>query len=122
MKEVRCSDCKNVYPLNHQYWNKNRASKTGYQNVCRKCVSIRRKKGYKKKRLTEYALYAGDEMLQIGTVKEIAEAEGMKELSVRYLMTPSYKKRCKGSGRRELFKLEEDYDDGEDNQVVRNGI
>ncbi len=45
--------------------------------------------------MKEYALYKGEEILAIGTVKEIAKETGLKTETVRYYHSPAYKKRCK---------------------------
>lgn len=57
--------------------------------------------------MNEYALYKGDTLLAIGTMKEIAETLKIKVRSVMYYKTPSYKKRNKGKNHRELIKLED---------------
>ena len=41
----------------------------------------------------EYALYKGEECLIIGTIKEIAEQQGVKEKTIRFYMSPAYLKR-----------------------------
>ena len=53
----------------------------------------------------EYALYKGDELIIIGTIKEIADYLGIKEDSVRFYNTPSYKKRTSERNSRRLIKL-----------------
>ena len=40
----------------------------------------------------EYALYKGNYLLSIGTIKEIADHLKIKEKTVHYYKTPSYKK------------------------------
>ena len=55
----------------------------------------------------EYALYKGEEILAIGTVKEIAEELGIKESSVYYYNTQTYRKRTSEKARR-LVKIEEE--------------
>ena len=35
-----CVDCKCEYPLNGDYFHKNRSKKTGYSNRCKKCANI----------------------------------------------------------------------------------
>ena len=47
----------------------------------------------------EYALYKDDELLAIGTMKEIAEQMGVKYRTIMYYKTPSQKRRNKGRGR-----------------------
>lgn len=41
----------------------------------------------------EYALYKGEELLRIGTLEEIAEAENVQIKTIQFYMTPTYKKR-----------------------------
>lgn len=48
------------------------------------------------RKLKEYALYHGEQFLEIGTVKELAEFLGVKEFTIRFYATPTYKKRCSG--------------------------
>lgn len=47
----------------------------------------------------DYALYKGDDLLAIGTMKEIAEQMGVKYRTIMYYKTPSQSKRTKGNGR-----------------------
>lgn len=56
----------------------------------------------------EYALYKGEELLLIGTIKEIAKSRGVKEDTIRYYGTPTYKNRGKTDNRLTLVKLEDD--------------
>lgn len=61
-------------------------------------------------RLKEYALYKGDEIIGIGTVKELAKITNVKEKTIRFYLNPSYKKRAmtnKGN-HRVLIKIGED--------------
>lgn len=51
-----------------------------------------------------YALYKGEELLVIGTVKEIAQKMNVKVGTVFYYRTPTYKKRTSENARR-LVKL-----------------
>lgn len=41
----------------------------------------------------EYALYKGDELLMIGTIREIAKSQNVKERTLYFYKTPSYLKR-----------------------------
>ncbi len=40
-----------------------------------------------------YALYKGDEFIDLGTTKELAEKIGVNERSIRFYSSPTYKKR-----------------------------
>ncbi len=42
-----------------------------------------------------YALYHGDNILTIGTIKELAKYLGVKERTIKFYSTPTYKKRAK---------------------------
>ena len=42
-----------------------------------------------------YALYHGDEILAIGTIKELAKYLGVRERTIKFYSTPTYKKRVK---------------------------
>lgn len=58
------------------------------------------------KKEKEYALYKQEECLATGTIKEIAEKMKVKNKTIYFYTTSSYKKRCKkGKNRRELVKL-----------------
>lgn len=52
----------------------------------------------------EYALYKGDELLAMGTKREIAEQLGVSPSTVGYYGTPVYARRTSENGRR-LVKL-----------------
>ena len=41
----------------------------------------------------EFALYKGEELLRIGTLKEIAESENVKLETIQFYMKPTYKRR-----------------------------
>ncbi|MGZ1075889.1 hypothetical protein ACXOXG_08355 [Streptococcus thermophilus] len=53
----------------------------------------------------EYALYKGDELLAMGTKREIAEKLGISVRSVTCYGTPSYAKRTNEKYGRRLVKL-----------------
>lgn len=46
-----------------------------------------------------YALYRGDELVDIGTANELAKRRGVKPDSIRFLATPSYIKRMRSERR-----------------------
>lgn len=51
-------------------------------------------------------MYKGEECLAIGTIKEIAKKMNVKEKTIYFYTTPTYKKRVKaGKNRRELIIL-----------------
>ncbi|WP_192573905.1 hypothetical protein [Streptococcus salivarius] len=52
----------------------------------------------------EYALYKGDELLAMGTKREIAKQLGVSARTVGYYGTPVYARRTSDNGRR-LVKL-----------------
>lgn len=55
----------------------------------------------------EYALYRGDEFIIVGTIKEIAKKQHVKESTIRYYASPCYRKKTKGKGYI-LIKVDED--------------
>lgn len=58
----------------------------------------------------EYALYKGDEFINLGTIPEIAKREGVKPKTIYYYKTPAYKKKFKDDkNRKVLIRLERDY-------------
>lgn len=60
--------------------------------------------------MKEYILYKGDEILAIGTIKEIAAKMNVGERTIQFYGSPTYLKRglgLKSNNRRILIKLEE---------------
>lgn len=55
-----------------------------------------------------YALYKGDEILTIGTKKELALYLGVKERTIHFYSTPTYRKRNKGGNSYIVIRIEED--------------
>lgn len=51
-------------------------------------------------RAKEYALYKGEELLAMGTKREIAEQLGVSVSTVGYYRTPVYARRTSENGRR----------------------
>ena len=51
-------------------------------------------------RAKEYALYKGEELLAMGTKREIAEQLGVSASTVGYYGTPVYARRTSENGRR----------------------
>jgi hypothetical protein len=60
----------------------------------------------------EYALYKGDELLSIGTIKQIADMQGVHENTIRYYNTAAYRRklseRKKNESARILIEIEDD--------------
>ena len=55
--------------------------------------------------MKEYAMYKGDECIAIGTIDEIAKRLNVKVKTIKFYLTPTYKKRVKKSkNRRELIE------------------
>lgn len=52
----------------------------------------------------EFALYKGDELIAMGTKREIAEQLGVSASTIGYYGTPAYARRTSDNGRR-LVKL-----------------
>lgn len=56
-----------------------------------------------------YALYKGDELLSLGTIKQISKEMNILESSVRFFGNKTYLERTKGSHNRKiLIKIEND--------------
>lgn len=53
-----------------------------------------------------YALYHGDNILTIGTIKELAKYLGVGERTIKFYSTPTYKKRVQNGYL--VIKIEED--------------
>lgn len=60
-----------------------------------------------------YALYRGDDFIDVGTATEIGKRQGMTPKSLRFLASPAYWRRLDGKGEHALLaiKLEEDSDE-----------
>jgi hypothetical protein len=57
----------------------------------------------------EYALYKGDEFIDLGTIKELAERLGVNPKTILYYQTPAYKSKSKDNiNRKILIKIERD--------------
>ena len=59
-----------------------------------------------------YAIYKGDEFIDLGTRKELAERLGVKVSTIDYLLTPAYRRKFKkskngGENRMIAIRLEE---------------
>lgn len=55
-----------------------------------------------------YALYKGDEILTIGTKKELAKYLGVKVRTIGFYSTPTYIKRNKGGNAYIVIRIEDD--------------
>ena len=54
-----------------------------------------------------YAMYKGDECLAVGTLIQLARDLNIKYNTLKFYLTPTYKKRSsKGKNRRELVRVE----------------
>ena len=65
------------------------------------------------KKLKEYAVFKGEEMLAMGTYKEICEKLNISYQTFRYYGTNTYKKRTKEENARRLVCLNDNTEDGE---------
>lgn len=54
-----------------------------------------------------YALYKGDEILTIGTKKELALYLGVKERTINFYSTPTYRKRNKGGNSYIVIRIDD---------------
>ena len=56
-----------------------------------------------------YAIYKGDEFLDLGTAEELAKKRGIGPKSIQFMMTPTYRRRIKNQDKRLIvIRLEED--------------
>ena len=55
-----------------------------------------------------FCAYRGDELLSIGTVKELAEEMGVTENSVRFMKSPTYHARALSERRVLIYALEDE--------------
>ena len=63
-----------------------------------------------RKKLREYAVYRGDELICVGTAKECAEELGVKVNTIYWMSNPAYHKRAKENWTI-VTRLEDDDDD-----------
>jgi hypothetical protein len=55
-----------------------------------------------------FAMYRGDELIDVGTKKELAKRHGVKPSTIGFRATPSYRKRVKpGSRALVVYRIEE---------------
>ena len=50
--------------------------------------------------MKEYAVYKGEDLLSIGTLKEVADELNVKEKTILFYGTPTYEKRTTENARR----------------------
>lgn len=55
-----------------------------------------------------YALYKGDDLLDVGTVRELAERSGKSEKCIRCLAAPSYIRKAEGGNRLAVYRVEDE--------------
>lgn len=53
-----------------------------------------------------FALYRGDEFVDVGTARELAERQGVKPSTISFMASPAYRKRAKGD-RLLAYRLED---------------
>lgn len=58
-----------------------------------------------------YALYKGEDLVEMGTAKHIAEVLGITESSVLFYQSPSYRKRTSEERGKRLIRLEGEFED-----------
>ena len=58
--------------------------------------------------MKEYALYKGDSLISIGTIKEIAEDTGVKPETIYFYKSAVYQNRGTGRNRKQLIIIEDD--------------
>lgn len=63
--------------------------------------------GSKNKKHVEYALYKGDEFVDLGTAEELAKRRNVTVTHIHYLNTPTHKKR-RGEQALCAYKIEDD--------------
>lgn len=64
-------------------------------------------KRYAPKSRKIYALYKGDELIETGTLAELAELEGVKYSTMYFRTTPTYENRTKGKNYKTLTELDD---------------
>ena len=63
-----------------------------------------------KRKRQEYALYRGDEFIDVGTIQEIAQRQNVTPQTIHYYKSPAYKRKFKDDkNRKVLVKIERDY-------------
>lgn len=56
--------------------------------------------------MKEYALYKGEQMVAVGTIKEIAVERGVKPSTIRFYMYDAYQRRAKRESNERLQLIE----------------
>lgn len=56
----------------------------------------------------EYAIYKGDDLVDMGTLQELAQRRGIKAKNLLYMGTPTYARRTNPDRATRLVKLEDD--------------
>jgi hypothetical protein len=62
---------------------------------------------------TEYAVYKGEKLLVMGTLRECAENLGLKPESIRFLSSSAYQKRMEAKNGKGDYKIAVRLDDGD---------
>lgn len=60
----------------------------------------------KKHGRSEFALYKGEDLIEIGTIEELAELLNVKKETIKFYGYKSYMKRAKKGNRKVLVKLD----------------
>lgn len=57
----------------------------------------------------DYALYKGEQMVAVGTVREIAEERGVKQETIRFYQSGAYERRSKSkiNNRLKLIRIDD---------------
>ena len=59
-------------------------------------------------RPSQYALYKGDDLLALGTMKEIAKKRGVTVKTLVFMRSPAYKRRTSEQNAQRLIRLEDE--------------
>ena len=60
-----------------------------------------------------FALYKGDEFIDLGTIDELSQRRGIKVNTLRWYARPSYRKQRKRDNCYEVFAIEGEYEEKE---------
>lgn len=70
--------------------------------------------------MTEYALYKGEDIIGIGTAKELAEKLGIKPETIRFYATPTQKRRAAAAADPENQMIAVKIDENDDEEGIES--
>lgn len=113
---MKCRICGEYKELNASNYHRDKKMISGFKAACKDCTNRRWREWYYKPKpknkedLREYAVYKGEDLISMGTISEIAKELDVKEATVEYWRTPSYKKRRASNSKAIVYLGDEEYE------------